>query len=83
MAYIKKLVLQGFKSFNKRIAIPFVNGMNIIVGPNGSGKSNIVDALCFVLGKISAKSLRANRLSELIFKGGDGKKPADVEAPPF
>ncbi|MCD6483394.1 MAG: AAA family ATPase [Candidatus Aenigmarchaeota archaeon] len=78
MAYIKKLVLQGFKSFNKRIAIPFVNGMNIIVGPNGSGKSNIVDALCFVLGKISAKSLRANRLSELIFKGGDGKKPADV-----
>lgn len=78
MAYIKKLVLQGFKSFNKKIAIPFVNGMNVIVGPNGSGKSNIVDAVCFVLGKISAKSLRANRLSELIFKGGNGKKPAEV-----
>lgn len=78
MVYIKKIVLQGFKSFNKKIAIPFVKGLNIIVGPNGSGKSNIVDAICFVLGKISAKALRANRLSELIFKGGNGKKPAEI-----
>lgn len=74
---ITKLVLQGFKSFNKKIAIPFVNGFNVICGPNGSGKSNLVDAICFVLGRTSAKSLRADRLHELIFHGGDGKNPAD------
>ncbi|MDI6798589.1 MAG: AAA family ATPase [Candidatus Aenigmarchaeota archaeon] len=74
---ITRLVLQGFKSFNKKVAIPFLNGFNCICGPNGTGKSNLVDAICFVLGRTSAKSLRAERLHELIFHGGDGKKPAD------
>jgi len=73
---ITRLVLQGFKSFNKRIAIPLDSGFNVIAGPNASGKSNIVDAICFVLGRTSAKSLRANRLSELIFHGSKNRKPA-------
>jgi chromosome segregation protein len=75
--FISRLTLQGFKSFNKRISIPFSPNLMIICGPNGSGKSNIVDAICFVLGRTSAKSLRAERLHELIFHGGDGKSPAE------
>jgi chromosome segregation protein len=56
----------------------FTKGLNIIVGPNGSGKSNIIDAICFVLGKVSAKQMRAERLSELIFKGSENKKSAEI-----
>jgi len=73
---IIKITMQGFKSFNKRISIPMTNGFNIFCGPNGSGKSNIVDAICFVLGRTSAKSLRADRLYELIFHGSEGRQPA-------
>ena len=69
MTYIKKLVMKGFKSFAKKIEIPFVPQINVILGPNGSGKSNITDALCFVLGRLSAKSLRAANSSHLIFQG--------------
>jgi chromosome segregation protein len=76
MTSITRLTLQGFKSFNKKISIPLLRGFNIICGPNGSGKSNIVDSVCFVLGRVSAKSLRAERLHELIFHGGNGKAPA-------
>jgi chromosome segregation protein len=78
MVYIKKLILHGFKSFNRKTIIQFTKGLNIIVGPNGSGKSNIIDAICFVLGKVSAKQMRAERLSELIFKGSENKKPAEI-----
>jgi chromosome segregation protein len=74
--YIKRIVLQGFKSFNKKISIPLAPGFNVICGPNGSGKSNIVDSICFVLGRTSAKSLRADRLHELIFHGTETKQPA-------
>lgn len=77
---ITKLTMQGFKSFNKKVSIPLMNGFNIICGPNGSGKSNIIDAVCFVLGRTSAKSLRADRLYELIFHGADSKKPAEFAA---
>jgi chromosome segregation protein len=73
---ITKLTVQGFKSFNKKISIPLVNGFNIFCGPNGVGKSNVIDAICFVLGRTSAKSLRADRLHELIFHGGSGGKAA-------
>lgn len=69
MAYIKKLVMQGFKSFPRRTEIPFENAMNVIVGPNGSGKSNITDALCFVLGRIGTKSIRAEKAANLLFRG--------------
>ncbi|RMD46016.1 chromosome segregation protein SMC [Candidatus Pacearchaeota archaeon] len=76
MAYIKKLVMQGFKSFARRTEIPFENSMNVIVGPNGSGKSNITDALCFVLGRLSIKSIRAAKAANLIFSGNKTYKAA-------
>lgn len=70
---INRITMQGFKSFNRRVSIPFMRGFNIVCGPNGVGKSNIVDAICFVLGRTSAKSMRADRLYELIFHGSRGK----------
>ena len=76
MVYIKKLVLKGFKSFAKETEIPFVNGMNSIVGPNGSGKSNVADAICFVLGRLSMKSIRAAKSANLIFAGTKEHKPS-------
>ena len=76
MVFIKKLVMHGFKSFANRTEIPFDNGINVIIGPNGSGKSNITDALCFVLGRLSSKSLRASKASNLLFQGNKDKKPS-------
>ncbi len=76
MPYIKKLVMQGFKSFAKQTEILFEKGMNTIVGPNGSGKSNISDAICFVLGRLSIKSIRAAKAANLIYNGGKNNKPA-------
>jgi len=76
MPYIKKLVIRGFKSFQKETEILFSNSMNVIVGPNGSGKSNITDAICFVLGRLSIKSMRASKASNLIFAGTKAYKPA-------
>jgi len=76
MAYLKKLVMHGFKSFATRTEIPFENAMNVIVGPNGSGKSNITDALCFVLGRLSIKSIRAAKAANLIFSGNKFHKPS-------
>ena len=73
MSYIKKLVMQGFKSFPRKTEIPFTRGINIILGPNGSGKSNISDALCFVLGRLSIKSIRAAKARNLIFLGKIGR----------
>ena len=69
MPYIKKLVMHGFKSFPKKTEIPFTPEINCVLGPNGSGKSNITDALCFVLGRLSAKSMRAEKSANLIFMG--------------
>lgn len=76
MAYIKKLVMNGFKSFARRTEIPFDKGINVILGPNGSGKSNIADALCFVLGRLSIKSMRAAKAANLLFMGSPIVKPA-------
>lgn len=75
MIHISKISLRNFKSF-RRVSLPIPRGFTAIVGPNGSGKSNIVDAICFVLGRSSAKSLRAERFSDLIFNGGKRGKPA-------
>jgi len=66
--------MHGFKSFAKRTEIEFGPEFNCVLGPNGSGKSNILDALCFVLGKSSAKSMRAEKSSNLIYNGGKTKK---------
>ena len=76
MAYIKSLVMHGFKSFPKKTEIPFTSGINVILGPNGSGKSNISDALCFVLGRLSIKSMRAAKARNLIFQGTKVASPA-------
>ncbi len=75
MPYIEKMVMRGFKSFASETAIPFENGMNTIVGSNGSGKSNIADAICFVLGRMSIKSMRAAKAANLIFSGTKAHKP--------
>src|SRR3989344_6446471 len=76
MTQINKLVMHGFKSFAKRTELPFSRQFNIVLGPNGSGKSNILDGLCFVLGKSSSKSLRAEKSAHLIYNGGKTKQPA-------
>ncbi|MBS3133299.1 chromosome segregation protein SMC [Candidatus Woesearchaeota archaeon] len=76
MTQINKLVMHGFKSFAKRTELPFSRQFNIVLGPNGSGKSNILDGLCFVLGRISSKDLRTERLAHLIYNGGKTKQPA-------
>jgi len=76
------MVMQGFKSFARKTEIPFEDSMNVIVGPNGSGKSNITDALCFVLGRLSIKSIRAAKAANLIFSGNKtfkGSLEASVE----
>ncbi len=76
MPFIKELVIHGFKSFARETHIPFKNTLNCIVGPNGSGKSNVTDAICFVLGRLGSKSMRAKHLSNLIFAGTQQYKPA-------
>lgn len=68
--------MKGFKSFAQKTELPFGDTFNVILGPNGSGKSNVLDALCFVLGKASAKGLRAEKSANLIYNGGKLKNPA-------
>ncbi|MAG20335.1 hypothetical protein CL618_02790 [archaeon] len=70
MAFIEKIKLHGFKSFPKITEIPFQKGFSAILGANGSGKTNVTDAICFVLGKSSAKQMRAEKSSNLIYNGG-------------
>ncbi|MFH0832851.1 MAG: chromosome segregation SMC family protein [Candidatus Aenigmatarchaeota archaeon] len=77
MVRLDRITMTGFKSFAGKVTIPFPSGFNCICGPNGSGKSNIVDAITFVLGTTSAKSIRAAKLQNLIFNGGKDRKPAD------
>ena len=76
MTHIKKIVMHGFKSFAKKTEVIFDPGINVIVGPNGSGKSNVSDALCFALGRISAKSIRADKTANLLFSGTKLIRPA-------
>ena len=76
------MTMHGFKSFARKTEIPLNNSMNVIVGPNGSGKSNITDALCFVLGRLSIKSIRAAKAANLLFSGNKtykGSQEASVE----
>ncbi len=76
MPHIKKLTLQGFKSFAHPTDLLLEKGLNVVVGPNGAGKSNLADAICFVLGRLRVKSMRALRASNLIFHGGKEGKAA-------
>ncbi|MDO8740100.1 MAG: chromosome segregation protein SMC [Candidatus Woesearchaeota archaeon] len=74
MTKINKIVMHGFKSFAKHTELLFGDKFNCLLGPNGAGKSNILDALCFVLGKSSSKSLRAEKSSDFIYNGWKTKK---------
>lgn len=75
---LKRLEIQGFKSFGQPVTLEFGPGITAIVGPNGSGKSNISDALRWVLGEQSVRSLRGSRLEDIIFAGSDGKRPVGM-----
>jgi chromosome segregation protein len=72
---IRRLEIQGFKSFSDRTTFDFGDGITAIVGPNGCGKSNVVDAVKWVLGDMSPRSLRGKRMEDVIFAGSSVRKP--------
>ena len=74
--HIKEIELQNFKSFGKKVKIPFFDDFTTISGPNGSGKSNIIDSILFGLGLSSSRVLRAEKLTDLIYNG-DSKVKRD------
>lgn len=75
LMFLKQLDIIGFKSFAEKTTLEFVPGVTAVVGPNGSGKSNITDAIRWVLGEQSARSLRGGKMEDVIFAGSDSRKP--------
>ena len=72
---LNHIEISGFKSFPERSELAFDGGVTAIVGPNGCGKSNLIDAISWVLGEQSARSLRGERMEDIIFSGSDGRRP--------
>ncbi len=72
---LKSIKLAGFKSFVDPVTVPFDSSMTAIVGPNGCGKSNVIDAVRWVMGESSAKTLRGESMTDVIFNGSTGRKP--------
>src|SRR5215470_8774647 len=73
---LERLEINGFKSFSDRSELAFDKGVTAIVGPNGCGKSNVADAITWVMGEQSAKSLRGERMEDVICNGSDVRKPS-------
>src|ERR1041384_317109 len=72
---LERIEINGFKSFSDRSELAFDKGVTAIVGPNGCGKSNVADAITWVMGEQSAKSLRGERMEDVLFNGSDARKP--------